>query len=59
MLLYRNVISNIIDLANMSKNRTEQEQHKQLLSLMMRHQHQIFVYIYSLVPSRAEADDIL
>ncbi|HUV67287.1 MAG TPA: sigma-70 family RNA polymerase sigma factor [Sedimentisphaerales bacterium] len=43
----------------MSNNRPENEQHKQLLSLMLRHQHQIFAYIYSLVPNRSEADDVL
>ena len=43
----------------MSNNQTESERYKQLLTLMMRHQHQIFAYIYSLVPHRSEADDVL
>lgn len=43
----------------MNNNRPGNEQHKQLLSLILRHQHQIFAYIYSLVPSRSEAEDVL
>jgi RNA polymerase sigma-70 factor (ECF subfamily) len=43
----------------MGDNRSVNEQYKQLLPLMMRHQHQIFAYIYSLVPNRSEADDVL
>ena len=43
----------------MSNNQTESERYKQLLTLMMRHQHQIFAYIYSLVPHRSEAEDVL
>ena len=35
------------------------EQQKQLMLLMMQHQRRIFSYIYMLVPSRADADDIL
>ena len=35
------------------------EQQKQLMLLMTQHQRRIFSYIYTLVPSRADADDIL
>ena len=32
---------------------------KQLMLLMTQHQRRIFSYIYTLVPSRADAEDIL
>ena len=35
------------------------EQQKQLMLLMTQHQRRIFSYIYTLVPSRMDADDIL
>lgn len=41
----------------MSSNETETR--KRLMSLMTRHQRQIFGYIYTLVPSRHDAEDIL
>jgi RNA polymerase sigma-70 factor (ECF subfamily) len=37
----------------------ETESRKQLMTLMTRHQRQIFSYIYVLVPNRADAEDIL
>jgi RNA polymerase sigma-70 factor (ECF subfamily) len=37
----------------------ETETRKRLMSLMTRHQRQIFGYIYTLVPNRADAEDIL
>jgi RNA polymerase sigma-70 factor (ECF subfamily) len=41
----------------MSTNETETR--KRLMSLMTRHQRQIFGYIHALVPHRADAEDIL
>jgi len=41
----------------MSSNETETR--KRLMTLMTRHQRQIFGYIYTLVPSRHDAEDIL
>ena len=38
---------------------SEAESRKQLMTLMTRHQRRIFSYIYTLVPSRPDADDIL
>lgn len=38
---------------------SETETRKRLMSLMTRHQRQIFGYIYTLVPNRADAEDIL
>ena len=38
---------------------TETESRKQLMLLMTRHQRQIFGYIYTLVPHRADAEDLL
>jgi RNA polymerase sigma-70 factor, ECF subfamily len=35
------------------------ERQKQLMSLMTRHQRQIFAYIYTLVPRRHDAEDLL
>ena len=32
---------------------------KELIQLMMKHQRRIFAYIYTLVPSRSDAEDIL
>src|SRR5215475_10210953 len=37
----------------------ETENRKRLMALMTRHQRQIFSYIYTLVPDRYDADDIL
>ena len=37
----------------------EAESRKQLVTLLTRHQRQIFSYIYVLVPNRADADDLL
>src|SRR5215217_6165350 len=38
---------------------SEAESRKQLMTLMTRHQRQIFSYIYVLVPNRSAADDLL
>lgn len=40
-------------------NASETETRKRLMSLMTRHQRQIFGYIHALVPQRADAEDIL
>src|SRR6478735_12700016 len=37
----------------------DQESQKQLMALMTRHQRQIFAYIYTLVPRRHDAEDLL
>ena len=37
----------------------ETESRKRLLALMTRHQRQIFAYIYTLVPNRYDAEDLL
>jgi RNA polymerase sigma-70 factor (ECF subfamily) len=37
----------------------ETESRKRLMALMTRHQRQIFSYIYTLVPNRHDADDLL
>jgi RNA polymerase sigma-70 factor (ECF subfamily) len=37
----------------------ETESRKQLMALITRHQRQIFAYIYTLVPNRHDADDLL
>jgi RNA polymerase sigma-70 factor (ECF subfamily) len=37
----------------------EQEDRKRLMTLMTRHQRQIFSYIYTLVPNRYDAEDLL
>src|SRR5277367_486456 len=42
-----------------AENYRETEQRKQLMTLMTRHQRQIFGYIYSLVPDRHDAEDLL
>ena len=38
---------------------SETESRKRLMALMTRHQRQIFAYIYTLVPDRHDADDLL
>src|SRR5215218_3115437 len=38
---------------------TEAESRKRLMALMTRHQRQIFAYIYTLVPDRHDAEDLL
>jgi RNA polymerase sigma-70 factor (ECF subfamily) len=38
---------------------TETESRKRLMALMTRHQRQIFAYIYTLVPDRHDAEDLL
>src|SRR3954469_7382392 len=38
---------------------TDVERNKQLMALMTRHQRQIFSYIYTLVPRRYDAEDLL
>lgn len=38
---------------------SEAESRKQLVTLLTRHQRQIFSYIYVLVPNRADAEDLL
>jgi len=38
---------------------TDVERNKQLMALMTRHQRQIFSYIYTLVPRRHDAEDLL
>jgi RNA polymerase sigma-70 factor (ECF subfamily) len=40
-------------------NSNETERRKQLMALMTRHQRQIFAYIYTLVPDRYDAEDLL
>jgi len=42
-----------------SETYRETEQRKQLMTLMTRHQRQIFGYIFSLVPNRHDAEDLL
>jgi RNA polymerase sigma-70 factor (ECF subfamily) len=42
-----------------SETQKETEQRKQLMTLMTRHQRQIFCYIYALVPDRYDAEDLL
>src|SRR5262245_12633322 len=37
----------------------ETESRKRLMALMTRHQRQIFAYIYTLVPDRPDAEDLL
>src|SRR5215216_672186 len=39
--------------------RNEAEGRKRLMALMTRHQRQIFAYIYTLVPDRHDAEDLL
>src|SRR5215467_14522354 len=39
--------------------RNETESRKRLMALMTRHQRQIFSYIYTLVPNRYDAEDLL
>ncbi len=43
----------------MNPNRKSLDRHKQLMLLMTQHQRRIFSYIYTLVPSRSDAEDIL
>ena len=43
----------------MHGDRKEAGQRKRLLLLMLRHQHQLFAYIYTLVPHRDAAEDLL
>jgi RNA polymerase sigma-70 factor (ECF subfamily) len=38
---------------------SETEKRKQLMTLMTRHQRQMFAYIYTLVPHRQDAEDLL
>src|SRR6266567_267236 len=40
-------------------SREETENRKQLMALITRHQRQIFAYIYTLVPDRHDAEDLL
>lgn len=42
-----------------ARSRNETESRKLLISLMTRHQRQIFSYIFTLVPHREDAEDIL
>jgi RNA polymerase sigma-70 factor (ECF subfamily) len=42
-----------------SPNPAENEGRKRLVALMTRHQRQIFAYIYTLVPDRHDAEDLL
>jgi RNA polymerase sigma-70 factor, ECF subfamily len=42
-----------------SDPQSEAESRKQLVTLMTRHQRQIFSYIYVLVPNRTDAEDLL
>ena len=44
-------------MAQPSENETESR--KRLMMLMTRHQRQIFAYIYTMVPDRYDAEDIL
>src|SRR5262245_43829210 len=43
----------------MAEPLSEAESRKRLMALMTRHQRRIYSYIYTLVPSRPDADDIL
>src|SRR5215216_3532228 len=43
----------------MATDLNETESRKQLMALMTRHQRQIFSYIYTLVPRRHDAEDLL
>jgi RNA polymerase sigma-70 factor (ECF subfamily) len=43
----------------MPDERSETESRKRLMALMTRHQRQIFAYIYTLVPDRHDAEDLL
>ena len=42
-----------------NQSQSEAEKRKRLMALMTRHQRRIFSYIYTLVPRRPDADDIL
>src|SRR5271170_4517515 len=42
-----------------SDSQNETESRKRLMTLMTRHQRQIFAYIYTLVPNRYDAEDLL
>ena len=42
-----------------SDSQNETESRKRLMTLMTRHQRQIFAYIYALVPNRYDAEDLL
>ena len=42
-----------------NQSSSENEKRKQLVALLTRHQRRIFSYIYTLVPSRSDADDLL
>ena len=42
-----------------SRGHNETESRKRLMALMTRHQRQIFSYIYTLVPDRHDAEDLL
>jgi RNA polymerase sigma-70 factor (ECF subfamily) len=44
---------------NMAQPLSEAESRKRLMALMTRHQRRIFSYIYTLVPRRPDADDLL
>ena len=43
----------------MPDDRSETESRKRLMALVTRHQRQIFAYIYTLVPDRHDAEDLL
>jgi RNA polymerase sigma-70 factor (ECF subfamily) len=43
----------------MNSSSDETENRKRLMALMTRHQRQIFAYIYTLVPDRHDAEDLL
>src|SRR4051812_1005515 len=42
-----------------SSSTTDTDRNKQLMALMTRHQRRIFSYIYTLVPRRHDAEDLL
>lgn len=44
---------------NSNKSENETENRKRLMALMTRHQRRIFSYIYTLVPNRHDAEDLL
>lgn len=47
----------VVDMAD--EQNKEAESRKRLMTLMTRYQHRIYSYIFTLVPRRADADDIL
>src|SRR3954462_11413235 len=49
----------IRDVTMKNDSQSEAESRKRLMALMTRHQRQVFSYIYTLVPDRYDAEDLL